>query len=247
MKMRIVRCSAAWLVLAVAALCWSGAATRAAAQCLTFPSGYVPFTQVYPSDTWYSVNPGIIVAGAMTTASFSELSSVPLPNVSGFETFCAPIQLAPGFWVIAYVPTVAERFGDFSYYLQVPPYTHLLDPVSGAPYPNNQIPLGAGVFFWHIAYPVPAPPEATQAIINQVNALYSQGVLNSGQDNSLVQELQKAVDMMNAGKINGAIGNLQSFISEVQDLESSGVLTSAEATGLIREANTVIAELTEVQ
>lgn len=47
MKMPIVRCSWAGLVLSVAALCWGGAATGAAAQCATFPSGYVPFSQVY--------------------------------------------------------------------------------------------------------------------------------------------------------------------------------------------------------
>lgn len=238
--MRIVRCSGAWLVLTVAALCWSGAATRAAAQCATFPSGYVPFTQVYAT---YPTNPGSIVVGAMTTASYSGLSSVPLPSFPG-QTFCVPIQLAPGIYVIAYVPTAAERVGDFFYYLEISPPTQLLDPFSGFPYLNNQIPPSTNVFAWHIVGPVPGPLDTTQAIISRVNALYSQGVLNSGQDNSLVKELQKAVDMMNAGKINGAIGNLQSFIGEVQDLESSGVLTSNQATVLIYVANTVIAELT---
>jgi len=243
MKMLIVRCSGAWLVLTVAALCWGGAATRAAAQCATFPSGYVPFTQVYAT---YPANPGSIVVGAMTTASYNDFSSVPLPAFPG-QTFCAPIQLAPGIYVTAYVPTAAERLGDFSSYLMVPPYTQLLDPVSGAPYFDNRIPLGSGVFAWHIVGPALAPPGETQAIISRVNALYSQGSLNFGQDNSLVKQLHKAVEMMNAGKINGAIGNLQSVISEVQDLESSGVLTSDQATVLVNAANTVIAELTEAQ
>ena len=241
MKMRIGRCSGAWLVLTVAALCGTGAATRAAAQCATFPSGYVPFTQIYAT---YPANPGSIVVGAMTTASYSEFSSVPLPAFPG-QTFCVPIQLAPGSYVLAYVPTASERLGDFSYYLLVPPGTQLFDPLSGAPYLENHIPLGSGVFAWHILGPALGPSDATQAIISRVNALYSQGVLNSGQDNSLVKELQKALEMMNAGKINGAIGNLQSFIGEVQDLESSGVLTSDQATVLIYVANTVIGELTE--
>ncbi len=246
MKMPIVRCSGAWFVLTVAAFCRSGAATPAAAQCATFPSGYVPFTQVYAT---YPTSPGSIVVGAMTTASYSGLSSVPLPSAPG-QTFCVPIQLAPGIYVIAYVPTAAERIGDFSYYLQVPPYTQLLDPLSGALFPNDQIPPGRlpgvlpGVFAWHIAGPALAPPGATQAIISRVNALYSQGVLNFGQDNSLVKHLQKAIDMMNAGKIDGAIGNLRGLTGEVQDLESSGVLTSEQATVLIGAADTVIAELT---
>jgi hypothetical protein len=248
MKVPIVRCSGAWLVLAVAALCWSGAATPVAAQCATFPAGYVPFTQIYKS---YPVSPGSLVVGAMTLASYSQLSSVPLPSAIG-QTFCAPIQLAPNSWVIAYVPTAEERFGDFSYYLSVSPYTQLFDPVSGAPFLNNQIPPsrlpGAlpGVFAWHILGPAPGPSATTQAIISRVNFLYSQGALNSGQDNSLVKELQKAFDMISAGKISGAVGNLQSFITEVQDLESSGVLTTSQATTLIYEADIVIAELSEL-
>ncbi len=240
MKMRIVRRSGAWFVLTVASLCWSGAATQAAAQCATFPTGYVPFTQVYAT---YPVSPGSLVVGAMTSASYVEqLSSLPLPSSPG-QTFCVPIQLAPGFWVIAYVPTASERLGNFSAYV---PYASLVDPLNDAPYPNDSIPPGP-VFAWHIAGPALAPPDETRAIISRVNALHSLGVLNSGQDNSLVKELEKAVEMMNAGKVNGAIGILQSSISEVQDLERSGVLTSDQATVMVNGANTVIAELTEAE
>ena len=88
-----------------------------------------------------------------------------------------------------------------------------------------------------------APQQVTQNIINQVNDLSAQGVINNGQDNSLVKELQKAIDMMNAGKINGAIGNLESFITEVEDLQSSGVLTPSQAGPLVSAANSVIAQL----
>lgn len=242
MKNQAVRCSGTWLLLAVAALCSGGAAMRAAAQCATFPSGYVPFTQIYATD---ATSPGSLVVGAMTTASYYEMrDSVPLPNIPG-ETFCVPIQISPGHWFVSYVPTAAEQSGDFFYYLLFPPYTQLYDPLDSTPYPNNQIPLGTGVFAWHIVGPALAPPDATQGIISRVNALYANGVLNSGQDNSLDNELQKAIQMMNAGKINGAIGNLQSFITEVQDLQSSGVLTSGQANTLIYEANLVIAELRE--
>ncbi len=87
------------------------------------------------------------------------------------------------------------------------------------------------------------PEQATQTIINSVNALFSQGVLNGGQDNSLVVQLQHAIGMMNAGKNNGAIGNLDSFISEVNDLLSSGVLSASQAASLIGAAESVIAAL----
>ena len=206
------------------------------------PSGYVPFTTLYAI---YTASPGDIVVGAMTTASYDELSAVPLPAFPN-QTFCVPIQLAPGSYYTAYVPTVLERLGDFSYYLSVLPNTQLYNPISGAPYNDNQIPVGSGVFAWHVAFPALAPPDETQAILSRVNMLTSQGVLNHGQDNSQVQQLQHAVAMMNAGKTNGAIWNPAKLHHEVQDLESSGVLTSGQATVLIDAANTVIGELTNL-
>ena len=90
---------------------------------------------------------------------------------------------------------------------------------------------------------VQTPQQATQAIINAVNALFSQGVLNGGQDNSLVKELQQAIKLMNAEKNAGAIGVLDSFISEVNDLLSSGVLSPSQAASLISAAKSVIAQL----
>jgi len=90
---------------------------------------------------------------------------------------------------------------------------------------------------------VQTPQQATQAVINSVNTLFFAGVLNGGQDNSLVTQLQHAITMMNAGKNAGAIGNLQSFISEVNDLLSSGVLLPSQAAPLINAAQTVIARL----
>jgi uncharacterized repeat protein (TIGR03803 family) len=93
------------------------------------------------------------------------------------------------------------------------------------------------------SFTVQTPEQATQAIIDTVNALFSQGVLNGGQDNSLVTQLQHAITMMNAGKNAGAIGNLNSFISEVNDLLSSGVLSASQAASLISAAESVIAAL----
>jgi DNA-binding beta-propeller fold protein YncE len=87
------------------------------------------------------------------------------------------------------------------------------------------------------------PEQATQAIINSVNALLSQGVLNGGQDNSLVVKLQHAIDLMSAVKNAAAIGNLNAFISEVNDLLSSGVLSASQAASLISAAKSVIVAL----
>jgi hypothetical protein len=93
------------------------------------------------------------------------------------------------------------------------------------------------------SFTVLTPQQATQAVINSVNALFSQGVINGGQDNSLVGQLQHAIDLMNAGKNAGAIGNLDSFISEVNDLLSSSVLSASQAASLISAAESVIAAL----
>src|SRR5258708_503402 len=90
---------------------------------------------------------------------------------------------------------------------------------------------------------VQTPQQATHTIINSVNALFSQGVLNGGQDNSLVVKLQHAIDLMNAGKNAAAIGNLNAFISEVNDLLSSGVLSPSQAAPLVSAAESVIARL----
>ena len=76
-----------------------------------------------------------------------------------------------------------------------------------------------------------------------MNALFSQGVLNGGQDNSLVKHLQHAINLMNAGKNAGAIIKLDSFISEVNDLLSSGVLSPSQAAPLVSAAESVIARL----
>jgi uncharacterized repeat protein (TIGR03803 family) len=90
---------------------------------------------------------------------------------------------------------------------------------------------------------VQTPQQATQAIINAVNALFSQGVLNGGQDNSLVVKLQHAINLINAGNDAAAIGNLNAFIGEVNDLLASGVLTPSQAAPLISAAEGVIAAL----
>ena len=94
-----------------------------------------------------------------------------------------------------------------------------------------------------VSFTVVTPQEATQTIINSVNVLFSQGVLSGGQDNSLVGQLQHAIEMMNAGKNNGAIGNLDSFITEVNDLLSSGVLSASQAASVVSAAQSVIAAL----
>jgi len=89
----------------------------------------------------------------------------------------------------------------------------------------------------------PTPQQATQTIIDAVNALYSQGVLSSGEDNALVLRLQKAISLMNAGRDDGAAQSLRAFIREVLDSLRRGVLSPSQAEPLMRAAEAVIAQL----
>jgi len=94
-----------------------------------------------------------------------------------------------------------------------------------------------------ISFTVQTPQQVTQTIISDVNALYSQGVLNGGQDNSLVRQLQEAINLMNAGKNAAAVDNLNLFVNEVNDFARSGVWSSQQAVLLISAAQSVIARL----
>jgi len=88
-----------------------------------------------------------------------------------------------------------------------------------------------------------SPQQATQTIIDAVNALYSQGVLSSGEDNALVLRLEKAISLMNAGRDGAATLSLREFILEVLALQRWGVFSPSQAAPLISAAKGVIAQL----
>jgi hypothetical protein len=83
------------------------------------------------------------------------LSTVPVPNVTN-QQICGGLQLAPGVHVNAYVPTAAERGGDFSSFAATFP----------DPSPANPFPIVGGVippqrfgdtFAWRVS-PTPSDP-----------------------------------------------------------------------------------------
>ncbi|PWU08650.1 MAG: hypothetical protein C5B51_07505 [Terriglobia bacterium] len=98
-----------------------------------------------------------LYAGAMSLGSFQALSQVPLPD-SPNEKFCTVVRLAPDFMAWAYVPTAAERTGDFS---ATPAAAQLLDPLTGLPFPGGIIPLTRipDPYAWRIASSGPAIGE----------------------------------------------------------------------------------------
>ncbi len=99
-----------------------------------------------------------LAVGSMDAGVFQGFSALPLPAQSN-QKFCTLIRLGPNLLAWAYVPTAAERAGDFSQFSGV-----LIDPQSNLPFPGNIIPASRlpGVFAWRIA---PTGPAATESCL----------------------------------------------------------------------------------
>ncbi len=109
--------------------------TATQAGSLAFPASLVPFTSVV-SITGPTASGDRLILGNASSAAI--LQNMPSPNLpGGHEVFAdASIQLAPGqSFSNVYVPTAAERNGDFSDF-PLP----IIDPLSGVAFPNNIIP-----------------------------------------------------------------------------------------------------------
>lgn len=119
------------------------------AQCQSqFPSGYVPFDSIS-----YIAGPDaagdFLVVGLMSLGNYKNLGLVPLPNMDN-NRFCDTVPLSPTARYFAYVPTAAERSGDFSAFSGL-----IYDPTSSctpscAFYTGGIIAPGTGVFAWRI-------------------------------------------------------------------------------------------------
>src|SRR5262249_22485713 len=116
--------------------------------CPSYPNGFIPFTQV---DEKFIAGPDAngdrVIVGPSTLAALDTIRlSLPLPQFPN-EQFCAEVMLAPGLLAVAYVPSAAERAGDFSSF-RAP----LIDPLIGQPFPNNVIPANrlGSIYAWRI-------------------------------------------------------------------------------------------------
>jgi hypothetical protein len=117
-----------------------------AAECVNYPLKTIPFSSVL-----YVTEPNTqgdrLVVGVPSGNLQALFSHLPIAN-SLNQTYCAPLELAPGFYGQAYVPTPAERNGDFS------PFGDLLvDPATGSGFsPSGVIPPARQneVFAWRI-------------------------------------------------------------------------------------------------
>jgi hypothetical protein len=88
-----------------------------------------------------------VVGGRPNGGIVAVLDSIALPSFAN-EQFCNPALLESNYVVPAYVPTAAERGGDFSGYAGLV----LINPATGSQFSNNIIPTGSldTVFAWRI-------------------------------------------------------------------------------------------------
>jgi hypothetical protein len=87
------------------------------------------------------------------------------------------------------------------------------------------------------------PEDRIDALIAQVRALVTQGVLSRGRGNSLTVKLQDAKRLIAIGDIAGAIQDLRDFIAEVDAFVRARILTAAQSEPLRIRANAIIVQL----
>src|SRR5262245_51228416 len=78
------------------------------------PSGYIPFSEVF-SVSAANASGDRVVLGKSTVALYQQMRSLPMPETPN-QRFCEPVQLAPNFFAITYVPAIMDLIGDFSYF-----------------------------------------------------------------------------------------------------------------------------------
>jgi hypothetical protein len=128
-----------------------------AAGCATGSPGFVPFSNIdYTTDA--NVFGDRLVVGRLSSGALDEIQGLPpIPN----QAYCDQVQLAPGVYVNAYVPSADERQGRFPDFRGL-----LINPDTKTPYPEGTIsPTEGGVFAWRIS------SEPVHTILNLASPL----------------------------------------------------------------------------
>ena len=204
-----------------------------APRCARFPDGVVPFSEVYYTTPANTFGDRLVVG---------KLSLDPrglVPSSAGIrftnQRYCDQVELGPGVFADAYVPTDAELGGDFSAFAGL-----LVDPATGAPFPDGQIPVGDGLtdgalWAWRIssekfhtivtlANRLAYAYDASKARIygNVVKATHGQTVpevLGNGDGSQALQTFtlhQKPVTYVSAPTPEGAESTLVARVNDVQ-------------------------------
>jgi uncharacterized protein (TIGR03437 family) len=148
----------------------------AAPACAAYPAGFFPFPSVGYVSAASSAGDRLLVGNMSLTSggnslfasSFAELQGLPLPAYTN-QQFCGSVTLAPGYTAVAYVPTAAERSGNFSAFAGL-----LLDPLANnAPFPGGIIPASRlpSPVAWRIAANLTPSNDSTR--LSDMNTLQS--------------------------------------------------------------------------
>jgi len=144
--------------------------------CAAYPAGFVPFPSVGYVSAPNSAGDRLLVGNMSLTSggnplfnsSFAELQGLPLPAFKN-QQFCGTVTLAAGYTAVTYVPTAAERSGDFSAFAGL-----LLDPLANnAPFPGGIIPASRlpSPMAWRIASNLNPSNDSTR--LSDMNTLQS--------------------------------------------------------------------------
>jgi hypothetical protein len=117
-----------------------------AALCVAFPSGFVPFSEVKYT-TPANAQGDRLVVGIPNPGLLDMLQALPKPGVRN-QQYCRQIELAPGFFADAYVPTDEEKGGMFIGFFGL-----LTDPETNLPVAKIEFSLGKPpkFFAWRIS------------------------------------------------------------------------------------------------
>ncbi len=143
-------------LLLLLAFCSSAGLSRAAS--IPFPPNLIPFNAI-ANETAKDSNGNMLVLGYTNVALLPALISLPFPS-SPNEVFTGSVGLAPGiFFSNVFVPTVAQRSGDFSAFSQP-----LIDPMTNTAFARNLIPTSRlfgdnGLFAFEVGPASSATPE----------------------------------------------------------------------------------------
>jgi uncharacterized protein (TIGR03437 family) len=123
----------------------SDTVTLAIQICAPYPSGFVPFTSIY-SVAGPDANGDKVIVGTVLPGNLNQINQLLSPTIPDQE-FCGTATLGDGYDVTAYVPTAAERAGNFEAF-----GAPIIDPLSNVPFPGNIIPesLLGQVYAWRI-------------------------------------------------------------------------------------------------
>jgi hypothetical protein len=115
-------------------------------QCAAFPSGFIPFKTIeYTTDA--NALSDRLVVGTLNDNALGTIAKLLYPTAVN-QKYCEPVELAEGVFVNAYVPTAAERQGEFPDFLGL-----FVDPKTGLPFPDGKIGslTEGGIFAWRIS------------------------------------------------------------------------------------------------